>query len=174
MIEKEVVLSGTAIAARVAELGAAISRDYAERSVVMIGVLNGAFIFMADLVRAVDLPLEIDFVRVASYGSNTCSSGTVNFVKDIELDIVGKDVILVEDIVDTGRTIACLKEIFAAKKVNSVRICALIDKKERREVAVEADYAGFTVAEGFLVGYGLDYAEQHRHYPAVYRIVSGV
>ncbi|HIJ79268.1 MAG: hypoxanthine phosphoribosyltransferase [Desulfobulbaceae bacterium] len=174
MITKEEVLSREEISRRVAELGAVISRDYAGRSLVMVGVLNGAYIFMADLSRAVDLPLEVDFVRVASYGTNTCSSGTVSLVKDVELEVKGKDILLVEDIVDTGRTIARLREIFAKKGARSVRICALIDKKERREVEVEADYAGFTVADGFLVGYGLDYAEQHRQYPAVYKIVSGV
>jgi hypoxanthine phosphoribosyltransferase len=174
MIEKEEVLGQEDIAQRVAELGVAISRDYVGRSLVLVGVLNGAYIFMADLSRAVDLPLEIDFVRVASYGANTSSSGTVKLGKDVELEVKGKDILLVEDIVDTGRTIAWLQDFFAQKGASSVRICALIDKKERREVEVEVDYAGFTVAEGFLVGYGLDYAEQHRQYPAVYKIVSGV
>ncbi|MGV1100974.1 hypoxanthine phosphoribosyltransferase [Thiovibrio sp. JS02] len=174
MIEKEVVLSEREIAAKVKELGAAISRDYAGRPLVVIGILNGAFIFLADLVREIALPIEIDFIRVASYGGSTCSSGTINFTKDIEIGIEGKEVLLVEDIVDTGRTIACLKDILAAKKAGSVRICALIDKKERREVEVTVDYAAFEIREGFLVGYGLDCAEQHRHYPAVYKIISGI
>jgi len=174
MIEKEVVLSEVNITARVKELGREISRDYAGCPLVVIGILNGAFIFLADLVREITLPVEIDFIRVASYGNSTCSSGTVNFSKDIELSIDGKDVLLVEDIVDTGKTLACLKDILAAKKARSIRVCALIDKKERRQAPVVVDYAGFEIAEGFLVGYGLDYAEQHRHYPAVYKIVSGV
>lgn len=174
MIEKEEVLSREDIARRVVELGRAISLDYTGRSLVMVGVLNGAYIFMADLSRAVDLPLMVDFVRVASYGANTSSSGTVKLSKDVELEVKGKDVLLVEDIVDTGRTIAWLQDFFTRKGASSVRICALIDKEERREVEVEVDYAGFTVAEGFLVGYGLDYAEQHRQYPAVYKIISGV
>ncbi len=174
MIDKEEVVSRQDIARRVKELGQAIARDYAGRRLVMIGILNGAFIFLADLVREIDLPLEIDFIRVSSYGSSTCSSGAIQCTKDTELDLAGKDILLVEDIVDTGRTLARLKELFAARNAESVRICALIDKKERREVEVAVDYAGFDVAEGFLVGYGLDHAEQHRQYPAIYKIVSPV
>ena len=174
MIEKEEVVSRQEIAKRVQELGQAITRDYAGRQLVVIGILNGAFIFLADLVREIALPVEIDFIRVASYGSSTCSSGVIQCSKDTELDLVGKDVLLVEDIVDTGRTIACLIGLLAARYARSVKICALIDKKERREVAVAVDYAGFVVAEGFLVGYGLDHAEQHRQYPAIYKLVSPV
>ena len=174
MIEKEEVVSKNDIAKRVKELGQAITRDYSGRQLVVIGILNGAFIFLADLVREIELPMEIDFIRVSSYGSSTCSSGAIQCTKDTELALAGKDILLVEDIVDTGRTLACLKEHFAARKAASVGICALIDKKERREVEVAVDYAGFVVAEGFLVGYGLDHAEQHRHYPAIYKIVSGV
>jgi len=173
MIVKKEIVSRTDIARRVKELGQAISRDYSGRPLVMIGILNGAFIFLADLVREIELPMEIDFIRVASYGSGTCSSGTIQCTKDTELDLTGKDILLVEDIVDTGRTLVRLKELLATRKVASVKICALIDKKERREVEVEVDYVGFVVAEGFLVGYGLDHAQQHRHYPAIYNIVSG-
>lgn len=174
MIEKEEVVSKADIANRVKELGQAITRDYAGRRLVMLGILNGAFIFLADLVREIELPIEIDFIRVSSYGSSTCSSGTIQCTKDAEIELAGKDILLVEDIVDTGRTLACLQQLLLARKVQSVKICALIDKKERREVEVAVDYAGFVVAEGFLVGYGLDHAEQHRQYPAIYKIVSGV
>lgn len=174
MIEKEEVVSRKQIARRVKELGQVITRDYAGRQLVMIGILNGAFIFLADLVREIELPVEIDFIRVSSYGSSTCSSGVIQCSKDTELELAGKDILLVEDIVDTGRTLACLRELLVARKAQSVRICALIDKKERREVEVTVDYAGFVVAEGFLVGYGLDHAEQHRQYPAIYKIVNGV
>jgi len=174
MIEKKEVVSRKDIARRVKELGQAITRDYSGRSLVVVGILNGAFIFLADLVREIELPIEIDFIRVSSYGSSTCSSGAVHCTKDTEIGLAGKDVLLVEDIVDTGRTIACLKELLTARKADSVKVCALIDKKERREVEVEVDYAGFLVAEGFLVGYGLDHAEQHRQYPAIYKIVSPV
>lgn len=172
MVEREVVLSEAAIARRVRELGAEIGRDYAGQPLVLVGILNGAFIFTADLARAIDLPLEVDFIRVASYGQATCSSGTVSLTKDIELAIGGKHVLLVEDIVDTGRTLACLTGMLAARGPASLKICALIDKKERREVAAAVDYAGFAVAEGFLVGYGLDCAEQYRNLPAVYRLLN--
>lgn len=172
MVEREVVLGEAAIASRVRELGTQIGRDYAGRSLVLVGILNGAFIFTADLARAIDLPLEVDFIRVASYGQGTCSSGAISLTKDIELAIAGKHVLVVEDIVDTGRTIACLTEMLAGRGPASLGICALIDKQERREVAVTVDYAGFTVAEGFLVGYGLDCAEQYRNLPAVYRLLN--
>ena len=170
MIEKEEVVSKKDIARRVKELGQAITRDYSGRRLVVIGILNGAFIFLADLVREIELPIEIDFIRVSSYGSSTCSSGAIQCSKDTELELAGKDILLVEDIVDTGRTLACLRELLAARKVESVRICALIDKQERRTVEVTVDYVGFVVPEGFLVGYGLDHAEQHRHYPAIYKL----
>lgn len=170
MADLKLVLSREEIARRTTELGAAITRDYAGCRLVVIGILKGAFIFTADLVRAIELPLEIDFVRVASYGPETCSSGDLKLTKDVELPLAGKDILLVEDIVDTGRTVACLKELFKRHQPRSVRICALIDKKERQEIDVAVDYLGFTVARGFLVGYGLDYAEHHRQYPAVYHL----
>jgi len=173
MTKKEEVVSRADIAGRVKELGQEITRDYAGRRLVVIGILNGAFIFLADLVREIELPMEIDFIRVSSYGSSTCSSGTIQCSKDTELELAGKDILLVEDIVDTGKTIACLRELLMARKAESVRVCTLIDKKERREVEVAVDYAGFMVPEGFLVGYGLDHAQQHRHYPAIYKLVSG-
>ena len=174
MIEKKEVVSRQDIARRVRELGQAITRDYSGRRLVVVGILNGAFIFLADLVREIELPIEIDFIRVSSYGVSTCSSGAIQIRKDTEIELAGKDVLLVDDIVDTGRTLACLKNLLAARMAKSVRVCALIDKKERREVEVAVDYAGFAVAEGFLVGYGLDHAEQHRQYPAIYKLVSPV
>jgi hypoxanthine phosphoribosyltransferase len=169
-IDKELILSRETIARRVTELGLAITSDYTGRQLMVVGILKGAFIFTADLVRAIELPLEVDFIRVASYGGNACSSGELTLTKDIELPLAGKDLLLVEDIVDTGRTIACLKELFKRQQPHSVRICALIDKQERREVPVEVDYIGFGIEDGFLVGYGLDFAEQHRHYPEVYHL----
>jgi hypoxanthine phosphoribosyltransferase len=170
MADLNLIFSREEIARRTRELGEAITRDYAGCRLVVIGILKGAFIFTADLVRAIDLPLEIDFIRVASYGSKSCSSGDLKLTKDVELPLAGKDVLLVEDIVDTGRTVACLKELFERHQPRSVRICALIDKKERQEMDAEIDYIGFTVAKGFLVGFGLDYAERHRQYPAVYHL----
>jgi len=169
-MKKKIILSRQDIQARVKDLGKTITGDYQGGKLVMIGVLNGAFIFMADLARAVDLQLEVDFIRVASYGQSDSSSGKISLSKDVEMDLAGKDVLLVEDIIDTGRTLAYLKDYFRQHRPASVKICALIDKKERREVEIEADYVGFDVKEGFLVGYGLDFAEQYRQFPDVYHL----
>ncbi len=171
MTDKRIVFSAAEIAARVRELGRRINADYRDKDLVVVCLLNGAFVFMADLVRVIDLPLEIDFIRLASYGSETVSCGEVRMSKDVEVSLAGRDVLLVEDIVDTGRTIAFLRDCLAGQNPRSVRLCALIDKRERREKEVVVDYAGFDVAEGFLVGYGLDFAGQHRHYPAIYHLV---
>jgi hypoxanthine phosphoribosyltransferase len=170
MPTKKLILSQEEIARRVAELGREISLFYQKRPLVLVGVLNGAFIFMADLARALTIDVEIDFVRVASYGMASTSSGAIALGKDVEIDLCGKDVLLVEDIIDTGRTLAWLKKFFQDKGAASVRICALIDKKERRHVEIDADYSGFSVEEGFLVGYGLDCAEQFRNLAAVYHL----
>jgi len=167
---RQLVLSSQQIHARVAELAAKISADYTGKDLVMIGVLNGAFIFLADLARAVAIPHQIDFIRVASYGQSNTSSGTIQLTKDVEIDIRGKDVLLVEDIVDTGTTLAWLTQNFNRRQAASVRICSLIDKKERRETEVAVDYIGFTLEKGFLVGYGLDYAEQYRYLPEIYSL----
>jgi len=172
MVDKKLVISETEIKQRVKELGEAISKDYAGTPLVMIGILNGAFIFMADLARQITMPVEIDFVRASSYGEHSYSSGTISFTKDVELDITDKNVLLIEDIVDTGNTIVRLKEIFAARNPRSLKICTLINKTERRETKVEIDYHGFTIEHGFLVGYGLDYAEQHRHYPEIHHLLN--
>ncbi len=163
------VLSPQTIQERVRELGSEITRDYAGREVVLIGILNGAFIFLADLVRAIDLRLQIDFVRLVSY-SGTESTGQVTITKDVELVLKDKDVIVVEDIVDTGYTLEYLKEVLKLHKPASVKICCLIDKKERREVPVDVDYAGFDIPRGFLVGYGLDYEENYRHLPGIFHL----
>ncbi len=167
---KKIVLSREKINKRVIELGRIISKDYQGKKLVLVGVLNGAFVFMADLARSIDLEVEIDFIRVASYGHNSTSSGRITLSKDTELDLSGRDVLLVEDIIDTGRTIAFLKDYFGRQKANSVKICTLIDKTERREVEVKADYGGFVVSEGFLVGYGLDFAGQYRQLPEIYHL----
>ena len=169
MAEKELIITRAAIAGRVKELGASITEDYRRRRLVVVGVLNGAFIFMADLVREIKLAAELDFVRVARYGMAT-SGGALRFTKGLELDIRGKDVLVVEDIVDTGRTMAGLRRYFEERGAASVRFCVLIDKKERRKVDSAADYVGFEVESGFLVGYGLDCREQGRHCPDVYRL----
>jgi len=170
MAKQELILSQQQITDRVGELGERISADYKDKNLVMVGVLNGSFIFLADLVRTVTISHQIDFIRVASYGSSKTSSGKINLSKDVELDLAGKDILLVEDIVDTGTTLQWLVHYFTGKKTRSVRTCALIDKKERREADVSVNYTGFSLDRGFLVGYGLDYAEQYRHLPQIYSL----
>jgi hypoxanthine phosphoribosyltransferase len=164
------LISREAIAGRVAELGAEISRDYAGRDLLMVGVLKGAFIFLADLVRALAFPVEIDFVRLASYGGGTSPTGEVHITKDVELPLKDRDVLIVEDIMDIGYTLSFLKQHLATHRPRSLKICCLIDKRERREVEVQLDYTGFVVERGFLVGYGLDCGEKQRTLPEIYVI----
>jgi hypoxanthine phosphoribosyltransferase len=168
---KKLVIAQTDIARRVKELGAAITRDYEKGQLLVVGILNGAFIFMADLVREIKRELEVDFVRVASYGMET-TSGSLRFTKDIELDIQDKNLLVVEDIIDTGHTMANLRQSFEGRGARSVRFCALIDKKARREVEVAVDYVGFEVQSGFLVGYGLDCREKYRQLKDVYHLLE--
>ncbi len=170
MSTKKLVLSNQQIMERVQSLGKQISSEYQGKKPVLLGVLNGAFIFMADLCRAVDLDVEIDFIRVASYGNTTHSSGTIRLSKAPELDLQGKDLILVEDIVDTGHTMSWLINHFTQIGTNSVKTCALIDKSERREVEVQVDYSGFSIEQGYLIGYGLDCAEKHRNLKNIYTL----
>jgi len=164
------VLRKSEIEARVAALASAISADYAGRNLVLIGVLKGAFVFLADLVRRLTVPVAIDFVRLCSYGSGTCSSGHVQMTKSTDMDLAGKDVLVVEDIVDTGLTLDCLVAHCLSQNCRSVKVCALIDKQERRSTAVKVDYIGCTVTQGFLVGYGLDYNEHYRELPEIYHL----
>lgn len=170
--QREEIVSSRDIQARVLELGRQITRDYQGRQLVLLGVLNGAFIFTADLCRAIDLDLTIDFIRVTSYGASTVSSGEIRLLKEPSIALAGKDILLVEDIVDTGTTMAWLRDHFRNSPALSVRICSLIDKKERRTVPVEVDYIGFALDRGFLVGYGLDCAERYRNLPAIYALAQ--
>ncbi|MCG6881132.1 MAG: hypoxanthine phosphoribosyltransferase [Deltaproteobacteria bacterium] len=169
-MEKELCISKEDIQRRVEALAKEISSDYEGKEPVLIGILNGAVFFFADLMRAIDIPTKMDFVRAASYGSGTESSGRVRLTKDIEIPIEGKPVILVEDIVDSGLTLSYLMEQFARRGAASLKICALIDKLERKEKDVYVDYCGFQIQEGFLVGYGLDCNEEYRHLPEIYRL----
>ena len=169
-MERELCISKEAIQERVQALAKKISSDYEGEEPVLVGVLNGAVIFFADLMRAIRIPTKMDFVRAASYGSSTQSSGSVRLTKDIELPIEGKPVILVEDIVDSGLTLSYLKEKFEQRGASSLKICALIDKLERKEKDVFVDYCGFQIQEGFLVGYGLDCNEEYRYLPEIYRL----
>lgn len=154
----------------VSNLAESISRDYENRELVLIGVLKGAFIFLADLVRHLRIPVSVDFIRAASYGAGTSSSGDVRLTKEIETDITGKDVIVVEDIVDTGLTLSRLIDHLKRSAPRSVEICTMIDKYERREIEIHAKYAGHRTGRGFLVGYGLDHNEAYRELPGIYHL----
>ncbi|WP_152640233.1 hypoxanthine phosphoribosyltransferase [Thermus filiformis] len=156
-----------AIRARVKELGEAIARDYQGRTPHMICVLNGAFIFMADLVRAIPLPLTLDFISISSYGNAYKSSGEVELIKDLRLPIHGKDVIVVEDIVDTGLTLSYLLEYLEARKPRSLRVAALLSKPSRRQVEVPIHYLGFEIEDAYVYGYGLDRAQFDRNLPFI-------
>lgn len=169
-MKREILFSAEQIATRVSELGRIISADYRGRELLVVGVLNGAFIFTADLVRVLTVPLLVDFVRASSYDQGSSSSGEVRLSKDLELPFKGRDILLVEDIVDTGLTLIRLIDHLRGRGAASVRSCALIDKRERREVELQVDYPGFVVDYGFLVGYGLDYAQRHRQYPEICRL----
>jgi hypoxanthine phosphoribosyltransferase len=170
MTELIPILRKEEIERSVGDMARQISLDYAHRKLVLVGVLKGAFIFLSDLARKLTIPAEIDFLCLSSYGDGTSSSGNVQLIKDIDIDICGKDVLIIEDIVDTGVTLRWLIEYFQARDPSSVRICALIDKKERREVPVDIDYVCHEIGEGFLVGYGLDFAEQYRHLPEIFHL----
>lgn len=169
MIEdiKEVLVSTEALANRVRELGEEISADYADRDILMVGVLRGAVIFMADLARAISRPVAIDFMAVSSYGASTHSSGVVRILKDLDEEVEGKHVLIVEDIIDSGLTLKYLYENLKSRKPASIKVCALLSKPSRRKVNVPVDYTGFTIPDYFAVGYGLDYAEKYRNLPFV-------
>lgn len=149
----KVLLSEDDIAARVAEIGAQISRDYAGKRLVMVSVLKGSVVFMADLMRAVTVPAEIDFMCVSSYGSGVKTSGVVKIIKDLDNDLAGMDLLLVEDILDSGMTLEYIKKLLLGRNPNSIKICTLLDKPERRKADVAADYKGFEVPDEFVVGY---------------------
>ncbi len=166
-MEKKILIPSTRIRERVRELGRQISQDYQGREPVMIGILNGVVFFFADLVMSMTLPLKMDFVKASSYGSGMTSTGQIRMIKDVDLPLKGQDVIIIEDIVDTGLTLKWLVENFRRRGPISVKVCVLIDKRERREQLVPIDYCGFTVNEGFLVGYGLDFDEKYRYLPDI-------
>jgi hypoxanthine phosphoribosyltransferase len=163
----EILLSASTIAARVADLGAAITRDYQERPLSLVCVLKGSFVFAADLSRAIDLPLRVDFLGVRSYGAGTETSGVVQITQDLSRPIEGEHVLLVEDIIDTGLTIAHLIELLRTRGPASVGVCALLHKPTRKRVQVPIDYCGFTIEDRFVVGYGMDADERHRNLPFV-------
>lgn len=164
---EQVLLSEEQLQRRVRELGEQITADYAGKEPVVICILRGSYVFTADLVRWIDLPCTVDFMAVSSYGKGTTSSGQVQITKDLSEEIEGRDVIVVEDILDSGNTLYYLLQLLQARKPASVRLCTLLDKPERRVKDIKADYCGFSIPDAFVVGYGLDWAEKYRNLPYV-------
>ena len=163
----DVLISEAQIAARIKELGAQITRDYAGRNPLLIGVLKGACFFLSDLLRAIDTRLSIEFMAISSYGSSTRTSGEVRIMKDLDVPIEGRHILVVEDIVDTGLTLSYLLANLHARGASSVKLAALLDKHERRQREVKIDYLGFPIPDEFVVGYGLDFAERYRNLPFI-------
>ncbi len=161
------MLTTEQVATRVHELGAQIVHDYAGRNLVLVGVLKGSFVFLSDLMRAVDLPLRVDFLGVRSYGEGTESSGVVQITQDLSRPIEHEDVLIVEDIVDTGLTIAHLMDLLRTRGPASIKVCSLLHKPARAKVKINVDYLGFTIEDRFVVGYGLDFAERYRNLPYI-------
>ena len=164
---ERVLFTEEQLADEVAKLGAQITKDYAGKDLMVVGVLKGCAPFLVDLIRHIDLPLTMDFMAVSSYGSGTKTSGVVRILKDLNQPVEGKDLLIVEDILDSGMTLKYLTNLLSERNANSIRIATLMDKPERRKVDLHADYVGFSVPDAFIVGYGLDYAEQYRNLPYV-------
>ena len=170
MLEKDslkVLGTQEEIAEAVARLGKTLTEDYKDKEVVVVGILRGAAIFMADIIRAMDCYLTIDFMDVSSYGEALQSSGEVKIVKDLDTRVEGKDILIVEDIIDTGQTLKYIVDLLHYRKANSVKVCTLLDKKERRVNNMEADYVGLDIPNEFVVGYGLDYKQEYRNLPYI-------
>lgn len=164
---ERILISEKDIKKAVKKMGKQISKDYEGKNLILVSVLKGSVIFMADLMRAIAIPINIDFMSVSSYGGGTKSSGVVKILKDLDSDLIGKDILIVEDILDSGMTLSYLKKIFEQRHVSSIRIATLLDKPERRIADVTADYFCFTVPDEFVVGYGLDFDQQYRHLPYI-------
>ncbi|AGW15143.1 hypoxanthine phosphoribosyltransferase [Megalodesulfovibrio gigas] len=167
------LISREQIAARIRELGETIRNDYNDEPLVTVCVLKGAVIFFADLLRAIDRSTTIDFMRIASYGCSVSRETNVRLLLDLETNIAGKHVLIVEDIIDTGHSMRCVLDLLATRNPASLAVCTLLDKRERREVSVDVSYAGFVVQQGFVVGYGLDFAEDYRHLDAIHILDPG-
>lgn len=164
---KEVLFTERQIAVMVERLGQEISRDYADKELLLVSVLKGSVVFMADLMRSITIPAKIDFMATSSYGSGTTSSGVVKIIKDLDIDLAGYDILLVEDILDSGKTLSYLMELLRDRGPRSLQICTLFDKPERREAPVEPAYVGSQIPDAFIVGYGLDFDERYRNLPFV-------
>lgn len=163
----EVLISEEELRAKVQELGAQIAADYKDKNPLLVSVLKGAVVFVADLMRSMDIPLDIDFIATSSYGAGNTSTGVVRILKDLDTDITGRHVLVVEDIVDTGHTLNYLLELLETRQPATLRLCVLLDKPSRREIPVQADYLGFSIPDYFVVGYGLDYAGKYRNLPFI-------
>ncbi len=163
----EILIDEEPLQARIAELGAEISSDYAGRDLLLVGVLKGAVFFLADLMRELSVPCEIDFMAISSYGAGTDSSGVVRILKDLDMNIAGRDVLVVEDIIDSGLTLSYLMRSLTARKPASLEVCTLLTKPERREVDVPVRYVGFEIPNKFVIGYGLDFDQRYRNLPYV-------
>ncbi len=164
---ERVLFDQETLEARIAEMGAQITRDYAGRAPMLISVLRGSYIFMADLTRHIDLPCTVDFMAISSYGTGTSSSGQVRIIKDLTDDVENRDILVVEDVLDSGNTLSYLLKLLKARKPASLRLCTLLDKPSRRIKEVDVEYTGFTIPDEFVVGYGLDYAEKYRNLPYI-------
>ena len=164
---KQVLLTESDLKKKILQMGKLISKDYEGKDLVLIGVLKGSVMFMADLMKEIEIPCTMDFMAVSSYGSSTKSTGVVRILKDLDFQIEGKDVLIVEDIIDTGVTLKYLVEYLKARKPNSLEVCCLLNKQERRKADISVKYLGFEVPDFFLVGYGLDYAEKYRNLPFI-------
>ncbi|MBP1907383.1 hypoxanthine phosphoribosyltransferase [Paenibacillus turicensis] len=164
---KEILITAEQIKEKVEQLGVQLSKEYAGRNPLVICVLKGAFIFMSDLVKEITVPLELDFMAVSSYGTSTKSSGEVKIIKDLDTSVEGREILIVEDIIDSGLTLSYLIDVLERRKVKSVKIVTLFDKPARRTVNLQADWSGFLIPDEFIVGYGLDYGEKYRNLPYI-------
>lgn len=171
---EEILVSRQQIADKVKELAVRISKDYAGQELVLVGVLKGGFVFLADLMREITIPVDMDLIAVSSYGASTKSSGVVRIIKDIDINITNKHVLIVEDLIDTGLTLRHLKDLFRTRGPKSVKICTAFDKPSRRKIDIKVDYDGIIVPDKFIVGYGLDYAGRYRNLPEVCTLKSEV
>lgn len=164
---KRVLVDEETLAHRIAQIGKQIETDYADKDLILVGVLKGSVVFMVDLMKQIQLPLTIDFMAVSSYGSGTTSSGHVKIIKDLSTDIAGKDILLVEDILDSGNTLSYLIKMLESRGAASIKICALLNKPERRQANITLNYEGFVIPDEFVIGYGLDYDEHYRNLPYI-------
>lgn len=164
---KKVLVSEEDIRKKVEELGKKISEDYKDKNLLLVGILKGAVIFMSDLARSIDIPVKLDFMAVSSYGKSSVSTGEVRIIKDLDYSVENKDILIIEDIIDTGYTLSYLTDNLIKRGANSVKVCTLLNKPERRKVDVPVNYLGFDIPDEFVVGYGLDYAEEGRNLPYV-------